>query len=333
MKRNGFIFIVTLIVMSAVMVSAFYVLHLTKMQVMIAGTSKNKIQSYLFAETKINRILYDEKYSESILYTAIENYLKYPSGAIYKKAKFTLDEDDVEDNDTIKSINCRFYENENKKFMELTTGSTYLGNNYNLKAYGPIVEDIFEIGIPLLSNELDFKTLSKVISYYDKLENIDTEHIPSKIKVIESDNHSKIIFRNKSSTYNQLIKTRNEVDISENIGNEIFLIVRKNEFYSTEISMEKGSIEKTLALSGLMYVEGDIRISTDFVFNGILIIKDGNIIVDTPTKPKFKGLIITNSQPGFKDQIEMLYESTYIYRYGIYLPGFINPRIEVLKKV
>lgn len=334
MKRKGSIFIVVLITMSVVMVSVFHLLYLTKLQGLIAGSSKNKIQSYLLAETKVNRVLYDEYYKETKLNVAIFDYIKNPISAIHKRAKIDINPEDLEKNDTIKSVNCTFYDLENRKYMQINTGSDYLGVISNVKAYGPIVEEIFELGIPLLSNELDFQTWVKVLAYYDKLnDNIDLDNIPAKIKTLKTFDHNKITLSKKNNTYNELTITRNNTSISESIKNEIFLIMRNNIYTPIELSMEEGVSNRALTLSGFIYVEGDIRISTEFIFNGILVLKDGDIIIDTPIKPIFKGLIITDNQANFKDDIDMYYESTYIYRYGVYLPGFINPKIEVLKKI
>jgi hypothetical protein len=334
MKRNGFITVIVLLIMIVVMSAAIYLNYLTTLQSLIEVSSTDKIQSYYLAETKINRIVYEEDYFLNKLKPAIINHLKYPTAAIYENTIIKIENCDLDSNDSINTVNARFYDNGTREYMELTTQSKYKDiTTTQINANGTLVKGMFEIGgLPLLSYDLDFKTSAEISSFYDEIkDNLNLNDIPTTIKGLYTFDHNKVIVKTNDSTLNYLTKIRNENQVTESFFKEVFFIIKNNIYNPIELVMENGNNSRILDLYGIIYLEGNLVISTNFSFNGILILKGGNIIVNTPIKPKFSGIIITDGNTDFSDDIELNYNRWYIYKYGIYLPGFLDVRIESSK--
>lgn len=333
MKRNGFISIIVIFIMIVIMISTIYLNYLTTLQSMMELSSRDKIQSYYNAENKINKVFYDSKYYDNKLKPAIIDHLKYPTSPTYQKAIINIDNSDKDCNDSINTVNARFYDTGTREYFELTTESKYNGITNQIKATGPIVKDIFEIGgLPLLSYDLDFNTCKDISSFYDEIEdNLNLDSIPTNIKGLNTFDYNKIVVKTNNSTLNNLTKIRNETQVTESFGKEVFFIIKNKIYTPIELVIEDGNNGRVQDLYGIIYLEGDLVISSNFNFCGILILKGGDIIVNTTTKPKFTGIIITDGNTDFIEDIELKHNRWYIYKYGIYLPGFLDPRIEISK--
>lgn len=333
MKKKGFITIIVIFIMIVIMISAIYLNYLTTLQSMMELSSRDKIQSYYNAENKINKVFYDLKYFDNKLKPAIINHLKYPTTTTYQKAVINIDSSDKDSNDSINLVNARFYDTGTREYFELTTESKYNGITNQIKATGPIVSDIFEIGgLPVLSYDLDFNTCLEISNFYDDIEDkLNLDSIPANIKGLYTFDYNKIIVKTNNSTLNNLTKVRNETQVTESFGNEVFFIIKNNIYTPIELVIEDGNNGRVQDLYGIIYLEGDLVISSSFNFSGILILRGGDIIVNTTTKPKFTGIIITDGETDFIDDIDLKHNRWYIYKYGIYLPGFLDPRIEITK--
>ena len=87
-------------------------------------------------------------------------------------------------------------------------------------------------------------------------------------------------------------------------------------------------------MDGVLYLNGDLIINSEFIFNGIIIINNGKIIVNSEINPIINGIIISNGEEGWidLDRVTVNYDRKYIYRYGTYLPDFLDYEFLVLKK-
>ena len=331
MNRKGSIIVVLLLTMSIIFMSSIYLTYLTLLQSKMSIASKDKIQSYYTSEMKINRILYDEDYYKEYLKEVILNHLKYQTTS-YQNATINLD-NKLDKNNIIKAS---FYKKDNRKSLSLVNESDCDGIVTVKKMSGTVINGLFEIGsIPLISYDLDFNTCKELDSFYKELDqNICLDDIPTTIKVLNSFDYEKIVLKTKNSSTDQLTKIRNGTEQNEDIvklqTRDIFFVI-KNKVY-TPISMDivQGNHYESLTLSGIIYLEGDLVINAGFNFTGILILKgvDSKIVVNTDSKPKFKGIILTEGDNSFIEKIDLKYDDGAIYKYGVYLPGFIDLRVK-----
>ena len=330
MKKGGYISVLVLFIMIIVFVSAMYINYLLQLQRLIEVSNQESIQSYYFAEAALNRVMYDEVNYEKHIKPAIINHLMFQTGH-YKNFNITLDST-IDENDTNKLIAGRFYMDNYRKCMELTTESNYKGIKTNIEVSGPIIRDIFELSnLPLISYDLDLNTCEELEKYYQELvDDISFDNLPSEIDGLNIFNYNKIILKNHNSTLLKVVKVRNGLENIEVIKKQVFLNIR-NDVHNSITTLE---INDPLTLNGIIFLEGDLIINANFNFNGILILKgtDSKIIVnDEVDKPKIRGIIITEGETEFINKVDLKYDSGYIYKYGINLPGFIHPQLGVTK--
>lgn len=324
--RKGSVTVLSLLIMAIILLTSLSLIYMTKLQSHINSSSGHKIQSLYLAELKLNKVLFDDKYYKNKLLPSIEAYVKTPTSNSNLKAKIYMDKNDLDTDDDNNFVDIEFFVNKEKKhMMEVMSKSCYNGVENEVRAYGTLINDLYHYG--------DGKVVSKlnnndVVDFIENLgKKISTDNLPSNITGIKTFDKDYINIDYKNITYNTLKYTGKTSDITE----EIFLVI-KNKLY-TPIILHIGEINKNkIKLKGVIYLEGDLVISTEFQLNGILILKGGQIIVNTDTKPLFKGIIITDGEEDYEDIITIQTNYQDMCKYGLYLPGFIEPKIEIIKK-
>ncbi len=332
MKR-GFITPLILFVSCMVMIMLIYLNYISTLESKIVIASRDKIQAQYLADTKINRFLYDEYYYSTHLLPKIEEYLKNPLKNNNPPA-ITLEEKDINPLDKKNAIDLDFITRDNQSFAVISTEAEYKGMNVFVQKSVPFVNSFFEKGsLPLISYDLDFDTCVKLDEFFEDIKDLDLDDLPSDFKKLRTFHDYKIEIqaitssRRKMSIYSTN-NTHTEEFVKETYPKVAFDIRNK---LNRPISLEmlENTNTYTLALKGLMIVEGDLLVKGRFEFNGILILKgkDSKIIIESNEndyKPVFRGIIITEGTTDFLDKIDLIYDKYAIGQYGIYLPGFID---------
>lgn len=336
MNRSGSIIILALIITLIIFISVSYLVYLTSLQTSILHSSSNKIQSLYLAESKINEVFYsDECFKNQIIPGAIQ-YLRAPSNLKYSKITIPIDMSFLVEDDEEQFVSVEYSKPKGKPFVvELFAKSNYKGVENKIMAYGPLLNPLFDnIDATLYSYDSDFKTVVKLESFLDGVQkDICIKDIPSTMVGINTFDHDNITVGYKNSTTNVIRTFRNGNKTQESEIKDDIMLVVKNKL-NTPITLNIGDSQQTnlIKLRGLIYLEGDIIIRSKFQFTGIIILNDGNIIVDTDARPLFKGIILTNAYTNLQDRIDMVTAYDEVCKYGTYLPGFLQPRIEVVKK-
>lgn len=334
MKRDGFLLINILILLVIISVTATYLIDVSFTQNILGISYQDKVQADYLSEIKLNRLYYDDDNFESYIKPFVVNHMKYPTMTKYNNFSLNLD---FNDDDIDGSIDGKFYMNNNRKYLELSTETNYNGFKSNMKVLGPVVKDLFETcnevdsTFPLLS----IRTCPNLLSYLEELrDSLEVSIIPSDLEGLFVFDYERVRVNSKSRTLEELHLERKGLVVTKTFDKNIFFII-KNEL-NKPIQLEVGLDNKfdPLRLSGIIYVEGDLVISGSFEFNGILILngEDSKIIVNSPVKPIFNGIIFTAGEMVDLDSISLEYDKDYVYRYGVNLPGFIDPKVEVVKK-
>lgn len=336
MKRPGSIIILALITTLIIFISASYLVYLTGLQSSILHSSINKIQSLYLAESKINQVFYnDECFKNQIIPGAIQ-YLKDTSNPKHSKIKIPIDMSSLGIMDENQFVSVEFSKPIGKPFaVELFAESDYKGVVNKIMAYGPLLNPLFDnVGTTLYSYASDFNTIVCLEDFLKNVEdNICIKNIPSKMVGISTFDHGNISVRYKNSSTNTIKTFRNGNKTSESEIKDDIMIVVKNKL-NIPITLNIGDLEETnlIKLKGIIYIEGDLIIHSKFQFTGILILNNGTIKVKGNAKPLFKGVILTKGHPDFLEKIEMVAAYDEVCKYGTYLPGFLEPRLEVVKK-
>jgi len=328
-----------LIIMTIVLIMASYLGYTTKLEHLILVSTNNELQSYYLTEGKILMSLYGDYYDKSLHPIILDTFRNNS----FKNIKsFAINKSDLNESDNYENVSVSFADLDNKKSIVLKTEAEYRGRKTNMVATGTLVNDFFETNNPILnfetigdSNEESFNQL--LLGIFDDL-SIDFTGNPLDTYLREINNYEEIrLNQNDDKTYSIISsrETMGEPYVENFDKNEFILIIRDEEDIRPSLILgEQEQEDTTMDLNGLIFVDGNIIISKNVNFNGIMIVKDGEIDVVSEKKLKINGIFICNNQMNRENKegkIDVSYNKKYIYKYGTYLPGFLNLEINALK--
>lgn len=340
MKRQGSVLILVLLIFVVVLIGALYVFHSSTLHMYIARNKIISTQGFYTSEGKLNMCMYDDKYYNGQLHPII--LAEFRQDVLHPKTSVLLARKDLDEDDSSKEVFVSFEMVNNRKCLKLS--SSTINNNLvsNLSAKHTIVSEMFELGMPILHpDELNNKEQNDLLEYIGVLEkNITNDNIPRyinginildfdkiEIKTVEHRNLDILYFRK-----DQLVKTEKLTTTDKYKENEFFIILEDK--FKKGINLQISYSNYPTPLYGILYIEGDLIINSEFIFNGILIINNGRIIVNTDFDPIINGIIISNGDEGWvvPERITVNYDSRLIYRYGTHLPDFLDYELLVMKK-
>lgn len=337
-KRKGFISIIALIVMAISMILILDMLFTNSQQNQIMTSRGNNIQSYYLSEGKILMSLYWDKYYNDQLYPAVlDVFRKYNFDT--KLKRITIDKSDLENEDNISDVQLTFQDNENRKELVIKAQSDYKGINTSVKSKTTLVNELFEIKESILAMDnieekykYDLEKLLINIEENIAVREIDKSEI---LYVSETSSFNKITLKKVDKVNYKLICTRDTMGYPYIEGfdkREVFIVVKKFEDNKTAFHIDFS--EFSSSLSGIIYVEGDMEISGEFTFNGIIIVKDGEIKVSSEVKPKINGMMILYDNENItkvNEEIDLQYYKFTVYKYGTFIPGFLDINLKSIK--
>jgi len=296
----------------------------------------NSIQAYYASESKVYLLLNKDDYYNDQLLPIIKRYIKYGWIGSGYDTKFIIDKEDLIDGDNKNIIKFDFPVGNDRRILELTVDSNIKNINKRLIAELYIINEIFEMGLPIITyNTLNQDKRDEFINYIEYLEKeIDISELDDGVEGILIEDYDKInISRNENSL--QIEYYRNDLvdPIYEEmiLRDEIFLLVKNRRHNNVNVNIEN-SYDKVYT-EGIMYVEGDFNIYEDFDFKGIIIVK-GRLVIYPEADVNINGIILTGTDIkilGDQDQLVVNYDFSEIKKYGIYLPRFIDIKVNKIK--
>lgn len=336
---KGFITIIALLTMAIILISALFLIYTSNMEYLIVISSQNNIQAYYLGESKIHMVLGKEEYYYGQLVPRIETYLKYGRLGKFYDRRIVLDNKDLFEGDNNGVVKVSFTEENNRRILELETYSTYSGITKNVLAKTTMINDFFEMGIPVVS--IEYVLQDKIREFENYMlylqEEIEIPEQSNGLIGIETMDYDNIKFIKNLDNRIDIEFFRNDIEEPIKrvslVDNEIFLLARNNYVYPT-LSIESEKDADKLTLKGILYIEGDLIIHGDFEFYGILILNNGQLLMEPSSQVKIEGVLLLNSYCGnFLDSknIQINYNLDEIREYGVYIPKFIDPKIQVIK--
>ncbi len=334
--------------MTFVLSTCVYMIYLVRIQTNIVSNSQKSVQARITEDGDIHRILYDKSTFDDILLTEIYKLIRNKVPPYISKDS---NRDGIPDGynikiDTlasIKSVNLRLEASKelmNKKYksdenfaddtnMILRFKSDFEGRGNLVEVRAKLINRLFEIEEAYIDEQyvlnenlsVDFYSLMDLCE--DEIFDFDPKG-PSMVVKMNLDKNAKIDERYIVDDCGNIIMTYNHL-------NSYVLLNIKSKDDKPLVELRNKNVEK-LTMRGNIYCEGDLIISTPFELQGNLILNNGSLIVDSDSKPIFKGKIFHRGN-GFidRDEIELVSEKRHIYRYGSFLPGFLDIRIDVIK--
>lgn len=339
-KNQGFVSVVSLLTMSIILVSALSLTYIFNLEYLILNSSKNNIQTYYAAESKIYMVLNKQKYYNQLL-SRIERYIKLGRSGEPYDYKIVVDDKDVIEGDRIDNVKLRFFVENNRKILELESSSSYNQITKKLIAKLTILNDFFEMGIPIISE--DSISHDKVEEYKNYMDKIHQEiRFPDQHNdIIEIDaskyDNIKIIkgFDGKINVEFFRNNIQNPIKRETLKNKSIFLLAKNEDLKPVTVSILSENNLDEVDLEGIFYIEGNFEIQSNSQFKGILIMNKGSIIVNPPIELKIEGLVLlkdyADEKIENKENIIISYNEKVIKTYGVYLPEFIKPRIQIIK--
>lgn len=332
-KREGFIAVFVLIIMSIAMVLVLYLNYITYLETLIVISAKNNVQSFYNAESKILLCTNEDKYLKGQIRESICDMFRDPR---VKTRNIEIDAIDLEDGDKESYMKLSLLEIDNKKIVDLTAFAKINGARTRVDGYGTVVNKLFEMEIPILELE-DLENI-----YTSDLENlkidIENEIDLNILRAVDS------IYGFDSGNYNHITLSNNKLTcrrdtmespyIENTSSNKVFIIGRQYNEENIEFCIDRieGINKKTL--SGIIYVEGDINIAKSLEFNGIMILNGGDLNIENDSKLTINGMLVNLSDQAInRENLQVNYSSEYIYKYGIFIPGFIDINIDLIKTI
>lgn len=324
----------SLTIMVIIIFNVLYLMYVSNLEYLIINSEINSIQSSYLSEGKIYLVLNKEKYFEKIT-PSIERFIKNPSLTSIKDIYIALDEDDLSEGDTHKSIWASiFYDYDERIVLELRAKSSYNKIIKEVISKVTILNELYELRKPIISDlTLNEKEKQVFTKYMDFLcQNINIPNLDIGMYGIYIKDFSKVKLINGS---NEMIIEYYRNDINNPIKveyiptNNIFLLSKDNS-KTTEVSFVDLNLLNGFNLSGIIYIEGSLIIENDFVFNGILIV-NGNIFINPLAKVTINGITFHKGECEITNNLEAYYDFTEIRKYIIYLPKFIDLSIRSIK--
>lgn len=337
-NRKGYISIIAIIVMSVSIIMILQIITIVKMQIMMLNSSVNKIQSNYYAEDKILMSIYDEKYYTGQFYPVVLDVFRKNNLSIIPR-EVIIEQSDLNVYDKYNKVELDFQDKNNRKELELKTQSNYKDIQTSVKGNLSLVNRLFEMDkIVLDMNTIENKYKEELEAFLINVEeNITTNntHKPDTLYATELYDFNSISLKKINSKVHNLICTRDSMENPYIEGfdkREIFLVIKEHN--NEKVRFYIDSKENLIKLSGIIYVEGDLIVSGEFVFNGIIVIKNGDIIVNCEKKPIINGMIIL-SNSNMDEEIEVIADLNrsmfLVYKYGTFLPGFLDVNLNLIK--
>jgi len=340
-NREGFISIIALIVMTVLLMMSLYLEYTSRLEYLILNATANNTQSYYLSEGKILMSIYDKDYYNNQLYPILTKAFRNTKfGTITEK--ILINNNDLEENDTFPYIRLGFRDKDSRKELVLTSESNYNGIHTKVISYVNIVNEIFEIDNAILSkHNIDNKFSSEFEELLESISNeisLDFANIPLTLYGIEANIYDDIILSN-IDPQNYEISCHRESMLNPYVErfdkNQVLIIIKGIDDKKTNLYIgDCNDPEDLIKLNGVLFVQGDILISSNFEFHGIIVIKDGEIIANSPEKPKINGKIISYRDIDLdyiEEAISLNHNQPIVYKYGSYLPSFFECNIKLIK--
>lgn len=314
-----------------------FLLYMGNLQLSLSKSSTKSIKSNYYTEDMVNRIIYDEnKFNEYFVNTILTESRGY-----FYDDSITQVQKDIVKNENFSS--CKIKIDKETKKMNLTLNHIYNDIKTIFEININLVNEIFDMGNPIINlASMEGNERESCEEYFNFMEEeifrceprLDIElsgvsiyryNILDNAKILIDDNR-KVLYDLENNIEKNILNFTNQI-LLLNIKS---LGENNNIYTSLELGEEK-NLEK-IKLKGVLYIEGDLIINQDLDFEGVIVINNGNLFVENDINVKIMGIILYRGEEDLDlESIDVIYDKNLIYTYGSYLPGYINPRVELIK--
>lgn len=335
-RQEGFITILALLVITIIAIFTFYLLNVLENNILMTSAAENSIQAYYSAESKLYMLLNKDEYYYEQLIPRVKRFIKHGRISPTYEPSITLDRNDLIAGDNNNKIKLEFITGRDRQILELEINSNKNKTSKTIFVELFLINELFEMELPIISlNTLPEEKRNVFINFMTNLkEEVSISNLDEEITGIYAVNYNEINIINKENSllveyYRKgFVEPVREDNIS---NNQIFLLAKNKEFNHINVSL--GNNFDNISIEGIIYVEGDLNIYGTFEFAGLMIV-NGKVTIYPEADVKVDGIILTGEDIenlGEIDQFIANYDLLAIKRYGIYLPNFIDIKINKIK--
>lgn len=335
-ESKGYISIIVLLVMVVIVMFAVYLLNILEHDYLTVNATKNSIQAFYSAESKLYLLLNKDEYYYDQLFPIIKRYIKYGRIGSDLDPRIILNKEDLIDDDNKNIISLNFLYENSRRILELTIDSNVKGINKRLIAELYIINEIYEMGLPIVAvNSVTQDKRDEFLRYMEYLQKeIEITELEDGIDSIYIWDCDEVeIFKDESVLKIKCYRSDliNPVKEEKLLSNKIFLIVKnRNDINNTDVNIMT-NFDK-MSMEGIVYTEGDLHIYGDFELKGVLIV-NGKLVIYPEANVNINGIVLSKFVEVLNNQNNLLvtYDFFEIKKYGIYLPGFIDMKVNKIK--
>ncbi len=331
-KRPGFISILAMIVLFVTMAMIFYFQFTTVLETKILHASRENIQSFYNGEGKLLRCLYEKEYTNGELEEHMLTFFR--NKGINEDDSIKIESQLLEEGDGEDIVKVFYMDYNDRKQMAIRLNSMQNFVKTNSMASSYIVNPLFERRNPLLDStvlrEDELESFHVLRDEIRKSISLDTLYNNSSVQGFESHNYSHI----ELNSSKLLFSRETMLEPGEEIINKrlVLILLRRYNKELTDLRIVDNLPGKEKSLSGVIYLEGNLNVSTDFIFNGIMIIDGGTLNIEPGANFRIDGLLINLGDEDLNiEDLVLNYSRSVIYQYGTYIPGFIDIDIDTIK--
>ena len=327
--RKGSIIIVSLLVMLMVFMMAAFSQYMTTIQNGIQSAVEDRIQAHHEIENAVNRLLYYERDGElpdSFKYM-IYDAMKAPNTVIFgewtdEKSGLLLDTE-------IKYLNQNIE-------LKLSADEEVFGTPVSVEVLGSCSNPVFLRNDPIISPEVlsveEEEILDESLQSFEGFILLDKVLPVSYIDQMNSFNDILI----KSTAYRKYAITKTKGLYSE----VAYLPNPTNVLYISAVENPDGTQPRMIidfksnlympGSKGIIFVEGDLEIISNLKFNGIIIVKDGDIVIRNNAAVSISGMVVASNilslDPSLVKRAEDL-----VGQFIFHIPGYFRHEVKSIK--
>lgn len=330
--RKGAAMLMAIILMGISSMSLFFVLDSVVFQSYLIRNRQDNIQEYFSSkENFIYNVFYKEIYIPKILDTI-------PT-AVKPYVHTRINTFDLEGRDgliTTGVIDLSYKYDDISYDCKLTTegksGETVLSGKL-LNDFFP--EQISKNKIPHLNyNNVDIAKLPEFMEFFDSIPSkldLDDYQFDTDYQIIHIGDGENIKIR--GGNYNSSLSMIREDGSSSKIKTTTNIFIESPDDLRTDLILEINNRDYS-RLSGVIYIEnGDLILKGNCYINALIIMGNGEIIVDGAFTPTITGMVITNDSIDYSSKLAMEYSGEIIVKHGFLVPGLMDPSIDSIEYI
>lgn len=325
MNRNGSTTLFVIIITAVCLPILGFSWQTLFIQSKLNSNRLNMIQGQLNLETEINRIIYDQN---GINDSIIKIIRKFPNECFKSESVYNIPIS-LNSNDNLSAELSFENKRDDRPKFKLNIRGNFNGNELNKTVIGSLltrVVDDCDDGLVYLQNHSE--------DYINKLEELlttipdclDINFLPSNHSLIRALNYNELRIEAKPYGPSKLYFNNSNCNYISIANNNMVLIIKSNGFDRNTVLID--ATQASTVLRGIIYIEnGDLIFKGKSEFQGIVLIKDGEIKREGEELSLIKGKVLMNSFKDPREAVEINYDCGNYLKYAKYLSSLMDPQI------